>query len=165
MQTSVLNPPSNGVSNWPGCIHQRKYVSTKHGTMMRFMANLRLTSCSCGGEVRVNDTRIRAYRILLAQGLLHLKWDLADFYGGLSLSRPWRLLRQSRLVRLAACRAFAFHNLAIFAANDFADFSEEKFWEDIGRFRRDFPDALCPYRDIFEQCLRGEPVSILASSG
>lgn len=91
-------------------------------------------SRSCRGEVRVNEARVRAYRVLLAQGMLHLKWDLSGFYGGLSLFLPWKLLRQSRLIRIAACRAFAFHNLAIFAANDFVDFSEEN----SGRISRRF---------------------------
>jgi len=114
----------------------------------------------------MDETRVRAYRVLLAQGLLHLKWDLAGFYGGLSLARPWQLFRESRSVRTAALRAFAFHNLAIFAAADFTDFSEEKFWEDedIEKFRRDCPHALCPYRDVFEQYLRGNPVCILGAN-
>lgn len=113
----------------------------------------------------MEEARMRAYRVLLAQGLLHLKWDLAGFYGGLSLIRPWRLLRQSRAIRTAACRAFAFHNLAIFAASDFVGFSEEKFWADIDMFHRDCPDALCLYREVFERCLRGEPVAIIVPSG
>jgi hypothetical protein len=116
-------------------------------------------------EVQMDDARSRAYRVLLAQGLLHLKWDLARFYGGLSLSRPWQLLRESRAIRTAAFRAFAFHNLAIFAASDFAGFSEEAFWADIDTFRRDCPDALCPYRAVFERCLRGELVNIVAPGG
>ena len=94
-----------------------------------------------------------------------VKWDLARFYGGLSLSRPWQLLRQSRAVRTAAFRTFAFHNLALFAASDFAGFSEEAFWSDIDKFRRDCPNALCLYREVFERCLRGEPVSIVAPGG
>src|SRR5688572_30065218 len=114
---------------------------------------------------RMDETRVRAYRVLLAQGQLHLKWDLARFYGGLSLIRPWQLLRESRAVRTAAFRAFAFHNLAIFAASDFAGFSEDAFWADIDKFRRDCPYALCPYREVFERCLRGEPVCILAPGG
>ena len=73
----------------------------------------------------MDEARTRAYRMLLAQGLLHLKWDLARFYDGLSLTRPWQLLRESRSVRTAAFRAFAFHNLAISAAADFVGFSEE----------------------------------------
>jgi hypothetical protein len=113
----------------------------------------------------MDEARVRSYRVLLAQGLLHLKWDLARFYGGLSLSRPWQLLRESRAVRTAAFRAFAFHNLAIFAASDFAGFSEEKFWADIDKFHRDCPDALCPYREVFERCLRAEPVDIVAPGG
>ena len=113
----------------------------------------------------MDEARVRAYRFLLAQGLLHLKWDLARFYGGLSLARPWRLLRESRAVRTAAFRAFAFHNLAICAASDFARFSEELFWRDIDSFRRDCPDALCPYREVFERCLRGEPVCVIAPGG
>src|SRR5688500_7546997 len=113
----------------------------------------------------MDEARVRAYRVLLAQGLLHLKWDLARFYGGLSLTRPWRLLSESRAARTAASRAFAFHNLAIFAASDFEGFSEERFWADINGFRSDCPDALCPYREVFERCLRGEPVCIVAPDG
>ena len=113
----------------------------------------------------MDESRVRAYRVLLAQGLLHLKWDLAQFYGGLSLTRPWELLRESRAVRAASFRAFAFHNLAICAASDFARFSEDAFWADIEKFRRDCPDALCPYREVFERCLRGEPVNIVAPDG
>src|SRR5262245_18176051 len=113
----------------------------------------------------MDDIRVRAYRVLLAQGLLHLKWDLARFYGGLSISRPWRLLSESRAARTAALRAFAFHNLAIFAASDFAGFSEEAFWADIDAFHRGCPKALCPYREVFDRCLRGEPVNIVARSG
>src|SRR5262245_44090146 len=100
-------------------------------------------------EARMEERRGRAYLVRLGQGLLHLKWDLARFYGGLSLSQPWRLFRESRAVRTASFRAFAFHNLAIFAASDFAGFSEEKFWADIDSLRRDCPDALCPYREVF----------------
>jgi hypothetical protein len=115
--------------------------------------------------MRMDEVRVRAYWVLLAQGLLHLKWDLARFYGGLSLTRPWQLLRESRAIRTAALRAFAFHNLAIFASSDFAGFSEEKFWADIERFHHDCPNALCPYRQVFERCLRGEPVTIIAPGG
>ena len=68
---------------------------------------------SAAERLRMDESRVRAYRVLLAQGLLHLKWDLARFYGGLSLTRPWELFRESRAVRAASFRAFAFHNLAI----------------------------------------------------
>ena len=113
----------------------------------------------------MDESRVRAYRMLLAQGLLDLKWDLARFYGGLSLTRPWQLLGESRAVRTAACRAFAFHNLAIFAASDFAGFSEEAFWADIDKFHRDCSGAMCPYREVFERCLRGESICIIAPGG
>ena len=113
----------------------------------------------------MDEARVQAYRMLLSQALLHVKWDLARFYGGLSFTRPWQLLRESRAVRTAAFRAFAFHNLAIFAASDFAEFSEDAFWADIDKFHCDCPDALCPYREVFERCLRGEPVSIIAPGG
>src|SRR5262249_40251699 len=113
----------------------------------------------------MDEARVRAYRVLLAQGLLHLKWDLARFYGGLSLTRPWQLLRESQAVRTAAVRAFAFHNPALFAAAAFSGVSEEKVWADIDKFHSDCPDALCPYREVFARCLRGEPVSIIAPSG
>jgi hypothetical protein len=113
----------------------------------------------------VEEARARAYRVLLAQGLLHLKWDLAGLLGGLSWFRPRLALAQARAARRAALRAYAFHNLAIHSTFDFAGFSEEAFWSDIDRFRRGCPDALCPYREVFERCLRGEPVHIVAPSG
>ena len=113
----------------------------------------------------MNEAKMRAYRVLLAQGLLHVKWDLAHFYGGLSLLRLWRLFDESRAVTTAACRAFAFHNLAIFSAADFVGFSEEAFWADIEKFHRDRPGALCPYRELFDRCLQGEVVDLTAPSG
>jgi hypothetical protein len=113
----------------------------------------------------VDEARVRAYRVLLAQGLLHLKWDLACLLGGFSWLRPWRALTQARAARRASLRAYAFHNLAIRSAVDFRGFSEETFWADIDRFQRDCPDALCPYREVFERCLRGEPVNITAPDG
>lgn len=113
----------------------------------------------------MDDAKVRAYRILLAQGLLHLKWDLAPLYYGLSFFRPWRLLYENRTLRIAVFRAIAFHNLAIFAVSDFEGFSEEKFWTEIDRFHHDCPDSLCPYREVFERCLRDEPVCIVKPSG
>ena len=113
----------------------------------------------------MDEVRSRAYRVLLAQGLLHLKWDLACLLGGFSWWRPRRALAQARSARQAAWRADAFHNLAICTSFDFAGFSEDEFWADIDKFRRDFPDALCPYREVFERCLRGEPVHIVAPDG
>src|SRR5947209_4900375 len=113
----------------------------------------------------MEEARVRAYRVLLAQGLLHLKWDLACLLGGVSWLRPWRALLQAGAARRAALRAYAFHNLAIRSTFDFAGFSEDAFWADIEQFRRDCPDALCPYREVFERCLRGDPVYIVAPGG
>jgi hypothetical protein len=110
----------------------------------------------------MDEPRKHAYRVVLAAGLLHLKWDLACWYGGLD---PRDAAHQCEAAQRASFRAFAFHNLAIHAAADFAGFSEFLFWEDIERFCRDCPDALCPYREIFDRCLRGQPVSIIAPSG
>jgi hypothetical protein len=110
----------------------------------------------------MEEARKRAYRVILCAGLLHVKWDLACWYGG---SDPQDAIRQGEDARRASLRAFAFHNLAIHAAADFARFSEEMFWRDIGQFQRDSPDALCPYREIFERCLRGDPVNIIAPDG
>lgn len=113
----------------------------------------------------MEEAKIRAYRVLLAQGLLHLKWDLACVLGGFSWLRPRLLLLQIRAVRQAALRAYAFHNLAIRSAFDFAGFSEDAFWADLEKFRRDCPDALCPYREVFERSMRGEPFNIIAPDG
>lgn len=113
----------------------------------------------------MDEAKCRAYRILLAQCLLHLKWELAGFYRGLSFLRPWQLIQQSRYLRVAAHRASAFHNLAIFASADFTNFSEEQFWTGIDRFHRDFPHAIGSYREVFDRCLRGEPINIVIVGG
>lgn len=113
----------------------------------------------------MEEVKLRAYRVLLAQGLLHLKWDLACLLGGFSWFRPRLALLQARAARQAALRAYAFHNLAIQSAFDFASFSEDAFWADIQKFRRDCPDALCPYPEVFKGCMRGEPVNIVAPGG
>ena|ERR1700722_17632344 len=110
----------------------------------------------------MEEARKQAYRVVLCAGLPHLKWDLACWYGGLNSLDS---VRQGEAARRASLRAFAFHNLAIHMASDFARFSEEVFWLDIERFREDSPDALCPYRVIFERCLCGKPVNIVAPDG
>lgn len=112
----------------------------------------------------MDATKTRAYLIVLAQGLLHLKWDLACLLGGLSWWPP-HAIGQLRAARRAALRAYALHNLAIRSTFDFTGFSEEQFWADIEKFQRDCPGALCPYRTVFELCLRGEAVNIVAPSG
>ena len=124
-----------------------------------------ITGSEVSEGIEVVEAKVRAYRVLLAQGLLHLKWDLACLLGGFSWCRPRLALAQARSARQAALRAYAFHNLAIRSSFDFAGFSEEEFWADIDKFRRKCPDALCPYREVFERCLRGEPVNIVAPGG
>lgn len=113
----------------------------------------------------MDATRERAYRLLLSAGLLHVKWDLACLYGGFSWL-PWRFWRQTRCARRAAYRAATFHNLAIFAAHDFQDFSEDRFWHEIAQFSRDFPESSWSnYRSIFEAFLRGELVNVIQPGG
>jgi hypothetical protein len=110
----------------------------------------------------MDELRKHAYRVVLSAGLLHMKWDLACWYGGLD---PHDATRQGESAQRASFRAFAFHNLAIHAAADFAGFSEDLFWRDFDLFHRDCPDALCPYREFFDRCLRSEPVDIVAPDG
>lgn len=113
----------------------------------------------------MDHIRTQAYRFLLAQALLHLKWDLVSFRSGLSLFRPWQLLSARRRIHIAAQRAYTFHNLAIYATLDFKGFSEEWFWKDIDGFSRRFPETLCPYREVFARFLRDQPVCIIAPFG
>ena len=90
---------------------------------------------------------------------------LACLLGGV-LWIPWRLWAGLRNARRAACRAVAFHNLAIFATQDFQGFSEERFWDDVERFLRDFPEAdWCNYRGMFEASLRGETLHVIEPGG
>lgn len=111
----------------------------------------------------MDEQRIRAYRTVLAQALLHLKWDLAGLLGGFRWFQPWSLLAQTRAAYRAAFRAWAFHNLAIHSVKDFSGLREDEFWNDIARFQQRFPQVHCPYAAVFERCLLGEPVNIMAS--
>lgn len=112
------------------------------------------------------ESRKNAYRLVLAAGMLHLKWDLAGCYDGFSWVRPWRFMRQCRSAIRAAQRSSAMHNLAIFASLDFEHFSEDQFWRDIDEFCRRYPDDVTAnYRQLFDRCLNGEAVHIMAPSG
>jgi len=114
----------------------------------------------------MESERQRALRIVLAAGMLHVKWDLACWYDGFAWLLPWRCRHQVRAARRAAFRSAAFHNLAIFASQDFAGFSEEQFWRDMEGFHRDFPESnWANYRGMFERCLRGEEVQIIKPGG
>jgi hypothetical protein len=109
--------------------------------------------------------RERAYRFVLAAGLLHLKWDLACLFGGFSWLNPRSLRRQLRAAHRAAFRAGAFHNLAIFSTQGFAGFAEEQFWHDIEQFSMKFPGFdWADYRSMFDRVLAGEDVQITAPS-
>ena len=106
--------------------------------------------------------RQRAYQAILAAAVLHIKWDLAGWYGGFAWLRPWRSRHQVRAARRAAFRSVAFHNLADFAIHGFAGFSEAQFWEGIERLETDFPECRqLDYRGEFERCLRGEAARII----
>jgi hypothetical protein len=110
--------------------------------------------------------RQQAYQVVLAAGLLHVKWDLACWQGGFDWLQPWRLPGQVRAARRAACRSAAFHNLAIFASQAFAQFSEERFWQDVERLYRDFPESTwANYREMFERSLQGHEVCIVRPGG
>lgn len=108
----------------------------------------------------MDENRKKAYLFLLCAALMHLKWDLVGFWQGLSLWRPWRLVRDSHFVRRAACRAIAFHNLAFFLSCELAGFSEEMFWNDIEEFSNKFPRDFADYRDVFDRKIAGEPTSV-----
>ncbi len=113
----------------------------------------------------VEATREQASRLLLSAGMLHVKWDLACLYGGFSWL-PWRFWQQARNARRAADRAFTFHNLAIFAAQDFEGFSENRFWREVEQFTSHYPESRWSnYRGMFEASLRGEPVHVVQPGG
>jgi hypothetical protein len=118
------------------------------------------------GTQTMNSDQQRAYRMLLAAGMLHVKWDLACWGGGPDWLRPRMLREQLRSARRAADRSRLFHNLAIFAASDFRGFSEELFWSDVDRFQHRFPDdRRTNYRRLYDRCMAGEDVNIIASIG
>jgi hypothetical protein len=110
----------------------------------------------------MDELRKSAYRAVLAAGLVHIKWDLACWNGG---ARLLYLSGHIDAARRAAYRSRMLHNLAIFSAYDFEGFREELFWRDVDQFQKQWPSATCPYHNIFERTLRGEPVHVLAPDG
>ena len=116
--------------------------------------------------IQIDPARQRAYRVVLAAALLHVKWDTACWYDSNSWLMPWRWPRLWRSGRIAADRAATFHNLAIFATHEFEGFSEERFWIDVVQFHQRHSDSSrTTYRDMFDRCVRGEQVEIIKSSG
>jgi hypothetical protein len=113
----------------------------------------------------MDTARKNAYRLVLAAGLLHLKWDLACVLNGFGWLSPRRVMLQVRAMRRAAARAYAFHNLAIFSTQEFHGFDEGMFWGDIEKFDRKSATDPSNYRLIFERCLRGEEVNIVSPNG
>lgn len=107
-----------------------------------------------------------AYAFLLSAALLHLKWDLVRFWHGLGWWPPWQLPGNLRRIKMAAHRAVAFHNLAIFLTLDMNGFSEDTFWREIEGFSRRFPEAgWANYRTMFERKLAGEEVFVIKPGG
>ena len=114
----------------------------------------------------MNPDRKKAYLALLATGMLHVKWDLACWHGGLSWLSPRHAWRQLRAAQVAAARSVAFHNLAIFSVRDFSEFREHEFWRDLDWLRNKHPDGIrADYRDLFERYLRGERIEIIRPAG
>jgi hypothetical protein len=109
----------------------------------------------------MDERRKQAYAFLLSAALLHMRYDLAAFWSGLSIFHPWRLFHESNQVRRASHRAFAFHNLAIILTHDLANFDEERFWNDIEQFKMRFPEDWADYRAMFDRKLAGEEVLVL----
>jgi len=110
--------------------------------------------------------RQEAYRLVLAAGMLHIKWDLACWGNSFPWFNlfEWRLLWQQGVI--AADRSRTFHNLAISASRHFEGFSEEQFWIDVEHFHDRHPETnWADYRGIFERCLRGESVEIIRPGG
>ena len=105
----------------------------------------------------MEEARKTAYRLLLAAAMLHLKWDLVCGEAGSLWLRPWRLVEQLCSLRLGACRARVFHNLAELSTRDFDGFEEGRFWEDVSSFQRRFPSDRHNYRELFDRALKGEP--------
>lgn len=113
----------------------------------------------------MDASREQAYRFLLSAAMLHIKWDLGCIVGGFSWN-PWRLSNQIRRTRRASCRAVVFHNLACFAVWGGDRFSEDRFWTDVERFSRRYPeDDWSNYRGMFEALLRGEAVNLVQPGG
>jgi hypothetical protein len=110
----------------------------------------------------MDESRKRAYMIVLSSALLHIKWDLSCISHGVA----WIISRRtSDSLSRAMKRSRLFHNLAIFSTFDFERFDEIRFWSEVDQFHAEDPDAICPYRDIFDKSLRGEEVHIIRPSG
>ena len=113
--------------------------------------------------------RKEAYAFLLSAALLHLKWGWVRFWHGLGWWPPWRLPGDLRRIKMAAHRAVAFHNLAVFLTLDMNGFSEDTFWR-WGRSSGSRVDSRqeaewANYRGMLERKLAGDDVFVIKPGG
>jgi hypothetical protein len=102
----------------------------------------------------VDESRKDAYRFLLYYAMLDIRpiaWLLPRGLHSWNLF-SWR--KRSRRILYAGVLADCLHNLALFAAQDFARFDEECFWRDLLNTHERYPDLdLARYKTIFEHRL------------
>lgn len=93
------------------------------------------------------------YRHLLYRSLLRIR-----LYRSPSWWNPLDWARQRRVARANAALADALHNLAFFAANDFENFDEARFWRDVEGFEARYGVYGSSSRHVFDALGRGENV-------
>jgi hypothetical protein len=102
----------------------------------------------------MDERRKQAYRSLLYWATL----DIRPLYWlALRSLSPVHWRRQLSRIRRAGALADWMHNLAMFSAQDFAGFDEERFWQDLLWYEQRHPEwGLTQYRHRFDQWLTEE---------
>ena len=100
----------------------------------------------------MDEHRKNAYRFLLYWTLLDirliawLRWSWWD---------PRSMRTALHRTRQAGALADAMHNLGLFASNDFDDFDEDWFWQELKDLEDRYPEfSAARYRNLFESKLQ-----------
>ena len=104
---------------------------------------------------RMDDVRKNAYRFLLYHALVEIRMVGWHAHGPLCLLNPFALRRD--LLRVCDVADWL-HNLARFAADDFRQFDEARFWRECDALGMG-AGALGEYRSVFERELVRRPPS------
>lgn len=95
----------------------------------------------------MDERRQAAYRYLLYHAMLDIRrigwqrWTL----------NPWRCSYYRTEIKFAGELADALHNLALFAATSFDRFDEERFWKEMSRLAKLFPNRRVErYQEMFK---------------
>lgn len=101
----------------------------------------------------MDEHRKNAYRTLLYRAMLDIR---PIQWMRLSRVNPLSRRQERKRIRRAGTIAELMHNLAFFAAMDFERFDEQRFWNELEKVDRLYPDyRLGEYKSLFTNAVAG----------